>query len=192
MPIVKHIAVHTHPLFMVEYILNGEKNDEMKYASGLNCSADPECAYEEFKNNFELFSGERFYKRSFDFQDDETVRNKEKIRLHHYIQSFAPGEITPEEAHKIGVEWAKRIFGDNRQVIISTHLDKGHIHNHFAVAAYDLYGKKWYDNKSTLKHCRDISDKLAADRGLSVIEKPKYKADKKYSDWLARQKNVSW
>lgn len=192
MPIIKHIAVHKHPLALIRYILNGDKNDEMKYASGLNCSADPEAAYNEFKSAFETFSGERFFKESFEKADDEKIRSKEKVRLHHYIQSFAPGEVTPEEAHKIGVEWAKKVFGNNHQVLISTHLDKGHLHNHFSVAAYNLSGKRWHGNKKTLSFCRNVSDKIAKEHGLSIIEKPKYSADHKYSDWLANQKGVSW
>lgn len=77
-------------------------------------------------------------------------------------------------------------------MLITTHIDRQHIHNHFAVAAYYLNGKKWYDNKSTLQRCRDISDKICAAHGLSIIEKPKYHSNQKYSDWLARQQNVSW
>lgn len=73
-----------------------------------------------------------------------------KKRLHHYIQSFKPSEVTLEEAHKIGVEWAKKVFGENHQVLITTHIDKSHIHNHFAVTAFDLNGKQWYGNKETL------------------------------------------
>ena len=77
-------------------------------------------------------------------------------------------------------------------MLVTTHVDRQHIHNHFAVAAYDLNGNKWYGNKATLKKCRDISDKICKAHGLSVIENPTYKANHKYSDWLARQKKVSW
>lgn len=192
MPIVKHIAIHKHPFSLIKYILNGDKNDEMKYVTGLNCSADVQGAYDEFKSVFENFSGVRFYKESLENADDEKLNSKEKVRLHHYIQSFAPGEVTPEEAHRIGVEWAKKIFGDKHQVLVSTHIDKGHIHNHFAIAAYSLDGKLWYGNKKTLAHCRSVSDKIAREHGLSVIEKPKYSADHKYSDWLAKQSGTSW
>ena len=188
MAIIKHIAIHRSPLKLIRYILNGNKTDEMKLATGLNCSTVPESAYEEMGNTFERFAKERFCKKSL---NDENC-GKEKIRLHHYIQSFKPNEITPEQAHRIGVEWAEKVFGKNHQVLITTHTDRQHIHNHYAVAAYDLNGKRWYDNKSTLQRCREISDKICAAHGLSIIEKPIYRANKKYSDWLARQQNISW
>ena len=188
MAIIKHIAVHQSPLKFIRYILNGNKTDEMKYATGLCCNANVKSAYMEMGASFEFFSGERFYKKSL----DSNSAQKEKIRLHHYIQSFKPNEVTPEEAHKIGVEWARKVFGENHKVIVTTHIDRLHIHNHFAVAAYDQDGKAWYDNKTTLKRCRDISDKICKAHGLSVIEKPKYRADHKYGDWLARKNGTSW
>lgn len=194
MAVIKHIAIHQSPLKLIRYILNGDKTDEMRFATGLQVTPNVTAAYMEMSANFENFSGERFYKKSLNRKnlDEDKTLQKEKIHLHHYIQSFKPGEVTPEEAHRIGVEWAKKVFGENHQVLVTTHIDKSHIHNHFAVAAYDLDGKAWYDNKETLKRCRDISDKICKAHGLSVIEKPKYHANQKYADWLARQRNVSW
>ena len=124
------------------------------------------------RNVFEKFAKERFRKKSL---NDENC-GKEKIRLHHYIQSFKPEEISPEEVHKIGVEWAEKVFGRDHQVLVTTHVDRQHIHNHFAVSAYDLDGKKWYSNKTTLKRCRDISDKICKSHGLSIIENQEYHA----------------
>lgn len=188
MAIVKHIAVHRSPLKLIRYMLNEKKTDETKLVTGLNCSTDPESAYEEMGNTFEHFAKERFFKKSL---NDENC-GKEKIRLHHYIQSFKPDEITPEQAHRIGVEWAEKVFGRDHQVLVVTHVDRRHIHNHYAVAAYDLNGKKWYGNKTTLKRCREVSDKFCESYGLSVIEKPTYRANQKYSNWLARQNGTSW
>ncbi len=185
MPIIKHIAIHKSPLNLFHYIVNGDKTDEMKYVTGWNCSENPDDAYEEFRDTFEYYSGERFYKKS-------VSDGKNKILLHHYIQSFAPGEISPEKAHQIGISWARQVFGNNHQFLVSTHIDKGHIHNHIAASVYRLDGKHWNDNKETLKRCRDISDKIAVQHGISVIEKSDYHSDQKYSDWLARQQNVSW
>ena len=188
MAIIKHIAIHQSPKNVIRYILNGKKTDEMKFATGLCCTLDLETANKEMAMVFEQFAKQRFYKKSL----DRNSTQKEKIRLHHYIQSFAPGEITPEEAHKIGVEWAEKVFGREHQVIVTTHTDRSHIHNHFAVAAYDLNGKAWHDNKTTLQRCRDISDKICKAHGLSIIENPKYRADRKYGDWLARKNRTSW
>ncbi len=193
MAIVKYIAVHQSPLKFLRYILKKEKTEGLKFATGLCCNASVNDAYMEMGISFETFSGERFYKKSLNGkgQDDKDLK-KETIKLHHYIQSFKPNEITPEEAHKIGVEWARKVFGDEHQVLVTTHVDRQHIHNHFAVAAYDLNGNKWYGNKATLKKCRDISDKICKAHGLSVIENPTYHANQRYSDWLARQQKVSW
>ena len=191
MPIIKHISVHKHPLRMFEYVLNGDKTSEMKFVSGINCTPIANLANTEFEKVFQKYSGERFYKASLNDADEQTT-GKQKVRLHHYIQSFAPGEATPEEAHQIGVEWAKRVFGDKHQVIVSTHIDKDSLHNHFAVAAYNLEGKAWCDNKRTLKYCRDISDRIAKEHGLSVIGKTKYRANHKYGEWLARKNGTSW
>lgn len=196
MPVVKYVAVHSTPLSNIEYVLNGDKNDEMKFATGLNCTADPQSAYNEFRRVFEINSKERFFKSEMDLKNygtDEKPKYKEKVRIHHYIQSFDPKEnVTPEEAHRIGIEWAKKTFGENMQVIVSTHLDKKHIHNHFAVAAYDLDGKKWYGNYTTLKRARKISDEIALSHGLNIIENPKHRNTQKYSEWLAKQNGTSW
>ncbi len=185
MAIVKYIAVHKSPKNFLRYIMNEAKTNEMELVTGLNVTADLDFAYNEFSYVFEKYTKERFCKKSLS-------EGKEKVRLHHYIQSFKPEEISPEEAHRIGVEWAEKVFGKNHQVLVTTHVDRHNIHNHFAVSAYDLDGKKWYGNKTTLKHCREISDKICKSHGLSIIENPTYKSNQKYADWLARQKNVSW
>lgn len=188
MAIVKYIAVHKSPKNFLRYIMNGDKTEEMKLVTGLNCTEDLDFAYDEFSRVFEKYAKERFCKKSL---NDENC-GKEKIRLHHYIQSFKPEEVSPEQAHRIGVEWAEKVFGKNHQVLVTTHVNCQHIHNHFAVSAFDLDGKKWYGNKTSLKRCRDISDKICKSYGLSVIENPTYKNNQKYADWLARQQNVSW
>ncbi|MBD5443924.1 MAG: relaxase/mobilization nuclease domain-containing protein [Lachnospiraceae bacterium] len=193
MPIIKHISIHSTPLSNIEYILNGDKNDEMKFATGLNCTANPQSAYDEFRRTFEYYAKERFFKSDLNFQNDEKKKSKEKVRIHHYVQSFDPKEnVTPDEAHKIGIEWAKKTFGENMQVIVSTHLDKGHIHNHFAVCPYTLEGKRWIDNMNTLNRARKISDEIALEHGLHIIENPKHKNTMKYSEWLAKQNGTSW
>lgn len=196
MPIIKHISIHSTPLSNIEYILNGEKNDEMKFATGLNCSVNPQSAYDEFRRSFEYYAKERFFKSDLKYQNfksDKKIKSKENVRIHHYVQSFDPKEnVTPEEAHKIGIEWAKKTFGENMQIIVSTHLDKGHIHNHFAVCPYDLNGKRWIDNMNTLKRARSISDKIALEHGLHIIDDPKHKNTLKYAEWLAKQSGTSW
>ena len=123
----------------------------------------------------------------------ETAKNeKQKIRLHHYIQSFKPGEVTPEEAHQIGVEWAERVFGKKAVVLCATHTDRGHIHNHFAVCPYDMDGKHWHANKESLRRCKAISDKIALAHGLEIIEHPKKSYNHKYGEYKMRKEGKSW
>lgn len=189
MPIIKHIPIYAAPKRLLSYVTN-EKKTEKTLVTGLNCSANASEAYEDMKFGFEMFSGERFFKRSI---KSETAKSeKQKIRLHHYIQSFKPGEVTPEEAHQIGVEWAERVFGKNRMVLCATHTDRGHIHNHFAVCPYDIYGQRWYANKATMKMCRAVSDEIAKAHGLSVIEHPKKSYTHKYGEYKARKEGISW
>ena len=185
MAVIKHIAIHNSPMNLFKYILREDDPDEDVIVTGLNCSEDSESAYDEFRFSYEYFSGKPFYSSG-------NLNGKSPIKLHHYIQSFKPGEVTPEEAHKIGEVWAKIVFGIDRQILISTHTDKNHIHNHFAVAVFDLYGERWIDNKQTLKICRDKSDKLCRDHNLSVIENPSKEHNHKYGEWKARQQKRCW
>ncbi|MBO6309810.1 MAG: relaxase/mobilization nuclease domain-containing protein [Oribacterium sp.] len=186
MPVVKPKSVHETPERLIKYILDPDKNEKMKFAKGIRCHPDAATAYDEFKEIYSRFSTKEFHKKA---RSDE---QKDDILLFHYIQSFKPGECTAELAHKIGVEWARRVFGDDRPVLISTHDDKLHVHNHFAVSVYDINGKRWYENKTSLRRCREISDKLAIEYGLSVIDKPEYHSNQRYGDWLHRKTGTSW
>ena len=174
---------------MLAYVTNEEKTEDT-LVTGLNCSTKYNDAYEDMKFNFEMYSGERFFKRSI--KSDTAKRERQKIRLHHYIQSFKPGEVTPEEAHQIGVEWAEKVFGKKHMVLCATHTDRGHIHNHLAVCPYDMYGKHWYANKRTMRMCRAISDEIALAHGLEIIEHPKKSYCHKYGEYKARKEGRSW
>ena len=189
MPIIKHIPIYAAPKRLLSYVTN-EKKTEKTLVTGLNCSANVSEAYEDMKLGFEMFSGERFFKRSI---KSETAKSeKQKIRLHHYIQSFKPGEVTPEEAHQIGEEWAERVFGKKAVVLCATHTDRGHIHNHFAVCPYDIDGKHWHANKESLRRCKSISDEIALAHGLEIIEHPKKSYNHKYGEYKMRKEGKSW
>lgn len=190
MPIIKYIAVHGSPLKLLKYVTNENKTSNT-LTSSINCSTDPNIAYKEMEQSFEHFSGQRFWKKSL-FMKNEILGGKERVRLHHYIQSFKAGELTENEAHRIGVEWAKEMFGDKFQVLVSTHTDKGHYHNHFVVCPYDDDGKLWRADKKSLNRGKAISDKIAVAHGLSIIEHPKKSYDHKYGDYLSRKRGVSW
>jgi hypothetical protein len=182
-------SVSVHPKQFFTYILNKIKNPDLKYATGINCTEDSQSAYEEFKRVFEYHASESFDKPGACYPSGK-VKN---IKLFHYIQSFSPEDnINPELAHKIGVEFAKRVWGkDNRQIIVSTHIDKSHYHNHIGVAGFGFDGTKWYSNKATLKRVRDISDTLCKEYNLSIIEN---KADKgkQYNEWREAKQGKSW
>ena len=189
MPIIKHIPIYAAPKRMLAYVTNEEKT-EHTLVTGLRCSKNFEDVYNDMKYTFETYSGERFFKRSV--TSDTAKKERQKIRLHHYIQSFKPGEVTPEEAHQIGVEWAERVFGKNRMVLCATHTDRGHIHNHFAVCPYDMDGKHWHANKESLRRCKAISDEIALAHGLEIIEHPKKSYNHKYGEYKMRKEGKSW
>ncbi|MFR5876373.1 MAG: relaxase/mobilization nuclease domain-containing protein [Eubacterium sp.] len=98
--------------------------------------------------------------------------NKEnKYIAWHGYQSFKPDEVTPELCHEIGVKLAKQMWGDRFQVIVSTHLDKDHLHNHFCFNSVSfLDGKKYNYSKSEMQRLRNLSDEICKEYGLSVIE----------------------
>lgn len=110
------------------------------------------------------------------YKEFETIRkafHQDKgVIAHHYYQSFQKDDnITPEQAHQIGVELAKRMF-PNYQVAIATHIDREHVHNHIIVNSVNLItGQKWHSNKRSLSDIRKESDKLCLENGLGVITK---------------------
>ena len=121
-------------------------------ATFINCNAQN--TYKEFENMRKAFN-----------QDKGVI-------AHHYYQSFQKDDnVTPEQAHQIGVELAKKMF-PNFQVAIATHIDREHIHNHIIVNSCNIVtGQKWYSNKRTLSDIRKESDRLCLANGLGVITK---------------------
>ena len=106
---------------------------------------------------------------------------------YHIIQSFAPGEITAEKAHAIGIEFAQKCVGDKYEVIIGTHLNKAHIHNHIVFNAVSfLDGKKYHLGRNGFAELRELSDSICREHGLSVIEQPKSKGQA-YNEWQAEK-----
>lgn len=105
----------------------------------------------------------------------------------HAIQSFKPGEVTPEIAHEIGKRLAKEMWGDRFEVVIATHLNKEHLHNHFVINSVSFAdGKKYYDNTANYNKMKQISDRLCEEYNLSVIRNPKSKG-KHYAEWMAEK-----
>ena len=137
---------------LIEYVMNGDKTDEMKYVSGINCL--PETAYEEMMSTKNRFN-----------------KGKEKIIGYHLIQSFAKGEVTPEVAHELGLEYVNEVFGKDFEVVVATHLNTDNVHNHIVINSVSLKtGKKFYDYHASRDYLRIVSDCICQYYGLSVLE----------------------
>ena len=186
MAYVKHTAIHTTPKAHLKYILNPEKNEKMKYVTGICCGDDLETAYDNFKEIYEKYDAEKF-----DDCNSSKKSGKRNIRIHSYTQSF-DSSVSPEEAHRIGVEWAKKVFGENRPIIVSTHSNTDHCHNHIAVCPYDLDGIRWHSNRKSLEFVRKRSDEICLEHGLDIIRNPKKKSAIGYKEWDSRKKKCSW
>ena len=186
MAYVKHTAIHTTPKAHLKYILNPEKNEKMKYVTGICCGDDLETAYDNFKEIYEKYDAEKF-----DDSNSSKKSGKRNIRIHSYTQSF-DSSVSPEEAHRIGVEWAKKVFGENRPIIISTHSNTEHCHNHIAVCPYDLDGIRWHSNRKTLDFVRKRSDEICLEHGLDIIKNPRRNSTISYKEHDARKKGYSW
>ena len=97
----------------------------------------------------------------------------DQILAWHGYQSFKHNEVTPELAHQIGVLTAQELWGDRFQVVVATHLDRGHIHNHFVVNSVScIDGFKFYASTETYQQMRNVSDKYCKEFGLSFIKHP--------------------
>ncbi|MBR3596028.1 MAG: relaxase/mobilization nuclease domain-containing protein [Clostridia bacterium] len=138
---------------VLDYAVNPSKTEQKLFVDAINCY--PASAYEQMQDT------------------KEEHKKTNGILAFHAYQSFAPGEVTPEVAHKIGVEFAKRMWGDRFEVVIGTHLDTGCCHNHFVLNSVSFVdGKKYYDNLKNYARMRELSDNLCREYGLSVIENP--------------------
>lgn len=110
----------------------------------------------------------------------------------HLIQAFEPGETTPEQAHEIGMQLAKEVLGGKYEFVLTTHIDKGHIHNHliFNAVSFDDY-KHYHSNKRSYHYIRRVSDRLCKENGLSVII-PGQDKGKSYAEHTAEKEGASY
>ena len=155
---------------VLEYTQEDYKTEKQFYVSGINCDSDTAC--------------QQMSRTKLQFQKTDGI-----LAFHGY-QAFAPGEATPETAHAIGVKLAKELWGDRFEVVVSTHLDKNHLHNHFVLNSVSFMdGKRYYDNKATYALMRQTSDRLCREYSLSVIENPRRGKGKHYAEWKAEQEN---
>ena len=145
----------------INYVINGEKTEKTLYVSGINCL--PDTAVQEMK-----YAKEQFFKTK-------------GIQCFHGVQSFAEGEVTADTAHEIGVKLAEELWGDKFQVVVTTHLNTNHIHNHIVVNSVSFVdGKRYSNTKADIGKMRNTSDKLCEDYGLRTLKK-----EEKYNKYVS-------
>ena len=152
----------------IVYATNPEKTEQVFFTDVLNCDS-VDTAFQEMQS-----TKRRFGKTG-------------GVLGYHFIQSFAPGAVTPEQAHEIGMEFARRMFGERYEVVIGTHLDKAHLHNHIVINSVSFVdGQKYHSSpESYYNDVRGTSDELCRENDLSVIT-PQGKG-KHYGEWKAEQ-----
>ena len=145
---------------VVEYAADEMKTEKRAYVTCLNLHSE-ETAAQEFMETKRL------------------MHNEGGRSCYHGYQSFKADEVDADTAHSIGVALARELWGDRFQVVIATHCNTGHYHNHFVVnSVSDVDGKKFYNSPADYRRMREVSDRLCREYGLSVIEKPKEKGEK--------------
>jgi hypothetical protein len=153
---------------VMAYATDPTKTEQRLFVTGINCS--PENAHDEMNA----------VKRGYGKEGG--------IVAWHGYQSFKPGEVTPEVAHQIGVKLAERLWGDDFQVIVATHLDKGHLHNHLVLNSVSCAdGNRYHRTAKDYHDLRAASDALCREYRLSVIEDPMPGKAKHYSEWQAEK-----
>ena len=156
----------------IDYICNPDKTDEQIYVSSYACA--PETAAIDFKYTL------------------DHCRENSPNKAYHLIQAFAPGEVSYEEAHRIGKELADKVLEGKYSYVLTTHIDKGHIHNHIIFCAADnIEHSKYHDCKQSYYHIRKLSDELCKAHNLSIII-PGGERGKKYKEWQSDQNGSTW
>lgn len=166
----------------IDYIEDPEKTEGQVLISGYN--VDPYTAALEFRMTAIL---------GREMKGDYTNTGESENLAYHMIQSFSPNDtITPEEAHMIGKRWADEILEGKYEYVVSTHVDKGHIHNHIIFNAVSFYDYKKFNNYKIAKKLREVSDRICMDHGLSVISNPQFKNRISHYEWEQIKNGTSW
>ena len=148
------------------YALDAAKTESVLFTDAFNCGLAAPCA--------EMYATKRRW-----------GKDQNRVQGYHVIQSFRPGEVTPEQAHRIGMAFAEKLFGGQYEAVIGTHLDKAHLHNHIVVNSVSFVdGRKYHSSPGSYYFdVRGASDALCRENGLSVIA-PQGKG-KHYAEWKA-------
>ena len=160
----------------IAYILNPEKTDEKLLVSSYGCAS--ETAAREFEWTRKLA--------------EQKGMNPVRIIARHVIQSFEIGEVTPELAHEIGKQFADEILGGKYEYVLTTHIDKDHVHNHLIFNAVDFVDYHAYKSYKRIYYdMREISDRLCKENGLSVIP-PSQNKGMGYKEYTEAKRGTSW
>ena len=163
---------------VIGYVSNPKKTHQGELVTGFGCN--PETADGEFL----------LMKREYIAQTGR-LRRKDDVIAYHLRQSFMPGEITPEEANRIGCELAKRFTHGQHAYVVATHEDRRHVHSHIIISAVNLDSDRKFRNFwGSSKAIRRLSDTLCIQNGLSIIEQPKGYS-KSYNKWLGNEAKTS-
>lgn len=178
MAVLKIHVIREQLRHRIDYVMNPEKTACQGFhtffgikdtlTSGFNCACD--LAFEQM------------------METKQYEKKTDKVLGYHYIQSFKPGEVTPLEAHQVGCEFIERCFAEDYEVVIGTHTDHAHIHNHIILNSVSLKdGRKFQSTPASFYKLREISDEICRAHGLSVIDEPKTRKGKHYAEWKAEQ-----
>ena len=160
----------------IAYILNPEKTDEKLLVSSYGCAS--ETAAREFEWTRKIA--------------EQKGMNPVRIIARHVIQSFEIGEVTPELAHEIGKQFADEILGGKYEYVLTTHIDKDHVHNHLIFNAVDFMDYHAYKSyKRVYYDMREVSDRLCKENGLSVIP-PSQNKGMGYKEYTEAKRGTSW
>ncbi len=185
MPIVKSIAIHDNVRATLRYILDPDKTEGLFLCNSLNCFTNAEDAYLNMKYIYENYTHHKF-------NEPLPAVGKRRVKAIHYIQSFKPDpNLTPELVHRMGCAFIRKAFGDNVQVVIATHIDKAHYHNHILINTYGIDGHKYNDNYATRRKIREHSDRVCLAFGVPYIETNR-KRGMSYGEWLHHKQGTSW
>ena len=160
----------------IAYILNPEKTDEKLLVSSYGCAS--ETAAREFEWTRKIA--------------EQKGMNSVRIIARHVIQSFDIGEVTPEIAHEIGKQFADEILGGKYEYVLTTHIDKDHVHNHLIFNAVDFVNYHAYKSYKRIYYdMREVSDRLCKENGLSVIP-PSQNKGMGYKEYTEAKRGTSW
>ena len=152
---------------VMTYATNPDKTEKQFYTTGINCEIEDAVKQMQFVKTF--------------------YEKENGILAFHAYQSFNEGEVTPKIAHEIGVKLANEMWGDRFQVVVSTHLNTKHLHNHFVINSVSFKdGKKYYSNLTNTALLRKTLDEICEEYGLSVLKEKTCKSGINFENFYKR------